>query len=225
MSSFYNEMIECPKCKNKSSFRIWKSINTQLDPEMKEKVKDGSAFTFTCPECNNQTTVDYGFLYHQMEDSIMIAYAPDDASAEMYYGLFTGKQKLPKEMENVFAEGEYITRITSSVNSLREKIIIFENGLDDRLIEFYKLLVITQISEQLPDDENIALLYSHGDTPSFEILSPNKYIGSTQFSKEAYDYIVKNMSDMIPDIRHDVPIIDTDYAMNLLKRKTQYEDE
>ena len=74
--------ITCPECQKESDFRIWESINTMLNPEMKSAVRDRSAFLFTCPECGAKKYVDYGFLYHQMEDHIMIHYVNSDENAE-----------------------------------------------------------------------------------------------------------------------------------------------
>lgn len=83
--------ITCPKCHTESEYVMWESINTMLDPEMKSAVRDGSAFLFTCPECGAKTNVDYGFLYHQMEDRIMIHYASSDENAKEIYDFVTGK--------------------------------------------------------------------------------------------------------------------------------------
>lgn len=51
MSKHMKEQITCPECGKKSDFLIWESINTTLDPEMKQAVRDGSAFMFKCPHC------------------------------------------------------------------------------------------------------------------------------------------------------------------------------
>ena len=72
MSKRCEVTITCPKCNEEHPFVMWQSINTQLDPEMRAAVKDRSAFQFICPTCGEKTYVDYGFLYHQMEDGIMI---------------------------------------------------------------------------------------------------------------------------------------------------------
>ena len=37
MSIERTEIITCPKCGKNSSFTIWDSLNTMLDPEGKEK--------------------------------------------------------------------------------------------------------------------------------------------------------------------------------------------
>lgn len=68
MSSHTKVIVTCPKCNKEHSIRIWRSINTTLDPEMKAAVRDRSAFLFECPSCGEKAYMDYGFLYHQMED-------------------------------------------------------------------------------------------------------------------------------------------------------------
>lgn len=51
--------VTCPSCGKDSDFTVWESINTMLDPEMKAKVRDGSAFTFECPHCGAEVQVEY----------------------------------------------------------------------------------------------------------------------------------------------------------------------
>ena len=68
------EKITCPKCGKESDFMIWGSINTVLDSEMYEKVRTGETFDFHCPDFGYVAEVDYGCLYHQMNDEMMIYY-------------------------------------------------------------------------------------------------------------------------------------------------------
>lgn len=42
MSKHHKEEIVCPECQHKGNFEIWDSINTVLNPEMKEKVLNQS---------------------------------------------------------------------------------------------------------------------------------------------------------------------------------------
>lgn len=93
MSKRCEVTITCPKCNEEHPFVMWQSINTQLDPEMRAAVKDRSAFQFICPTCGEKTYVDYGFLYHQMEDGIMIHYASSDEDAEEIYKMVTNKEQ------------------------------------------------------------------------------------------------------------------------------------
>ena len=62
--------IICPNCGKESTFEMWISVNTQQHPEMKQAVRDRSAFVFKCPECGVETPVDYGFLYHDPDQQV-----------------------------------------------------------------------------------------------------------------------------------------------------------
>ena len=39
MSRHHIEKVTCPSCHHEGDFELWDSINTALDPEMKEKVR------------------------------------------------------------------------------------------------------------------------------------------------------------------------------------------
>lgn len=219
MSRFFETTVECPECNNSSSFRIWESINTALDPEMKEKVKDRSAFIFTCPKCGGQTAVDYGFLYHQMEDRIMIAYSNSDENEEELYHLFTEEQDDIFGVGNLFLKDEYLLRIVRSLNALREKIYIFDDGLDDRIIEIYKLFLYVRLREDSSEPEDIDIFYLGGEVPRFEAVTSSKFVGAYDFNKDFYDALVMEYGGPIPELRHDDPIVDRYYAMKLLESK------
>ena len=88
MSRHSVEKITCPKCGKESEFIVWSSINTVLDPEMYEKVRNWEAFAFRCSDCGHVAGVDYGFLYHQMNDEMMIYYVPNPDAVEETYNMF-----------------------------------------------------------------------------------------------------------------------------------------
>ena len=51
MSKHHIEKVTCPSCHHEGDFEVWDSINTVLNPEMKEKVLNQSIFLYTCPNC------------------------------------------------------------------------------------------------------------------------------------------------------------------------------
>lgn len=54
MSKYNTEEITCPSCHHKGSFEIWSSINTVLNPKLKEKVLSQELFKYTCPNCRER---------------------------------------------------------------------------------------------------------------------------------------------------------------------------
>ena len=110
------EKITCPSCHHDGDFEVWDSINTVLDPEMKEKVLNQSIFLYTCPNCGETFRLNYPILYHQMEDLVMI-YLVSESEVEKTYEIFYEKNALAD-----FHTEKYLYRIVTSANQLVEKI-------------------------------------------------------------------------------------------------------
>lgn len=219
MSSSKQENITCPKCGNNSRFTIWRSINTTLDPEMKAAVRDRSAFLFTCPHCGHKAHVDYGFLYHQMEDQIMIHYAQSEEAVREVYDLYAGKydNELLKDFPDI--QAKYLNRIVRSMNQLLEKLAIFDAGLDDRIIEIFKVFITAEYNKQHPDSTGAEMLmYTDDDGEHIiQILEDGKPAGGTELSDDMYNTIKDHFSPRLKDIREDKePIINQAWALKFM---------
>lgn len=213
-----HEMIDvtCPVCNKNSNFRIWKSINTTLNPEMKEKVMNREAFTFTCPNCGEMTNVVYGTLYHQMEDHIMIHFADSDENEKEILEMLNrqGDSEIDNLMRGMMNDN-YLIRIVRSQNSLREKIQIFDAGLDDRVIEIAKVFVWVMYRDKNPDSKEVELFYLRdGDENTLVILDGGQQVASAPITDEFYDSLFKEYNINKDDLRKSEPIIDFNWAWN-----------
>ncbi len=212
--------ITCPSCQANSDFIMWESINTVLDPEMKSAVRDRSAFLFTCPNCGAQTYTDYGFLYHQMEDHIMIHYAYSDENAEEAYNIYSGKD-MPDMMQDMMQDmlaSNYLIRIVRSQNQLREKLAIFDHDLDDRIVELFKIFVLAQYQEDHPEHTGrIELLYFYDDGKHLiQLLDNGEPAGVAEMPLDIYNRLTEEFSTSLPDMRKDEPFIDRYWAERAL---------
>lgn len=215
MSSHTKVIVTCPKCNKEHSIRIWRSINTTLDPEMKAAVRDRSAFLFTCPSCGEKTYMDYGFLYHQMEDRIMIHYASTDENADEIYEMLNGND--PTGMITDMRKNNYLIRIVRSQNELREKIAIFDEGLDDRIIEIFKIYILATFQEDHPDCKQIETLYFRdGEKNLIQILADGESYGVAEIPDKFYKELCEEYRGKIPDIRKDEPYIDRQWALKTM---------
>ena len=157
MSKHHMEKITCPSCHHDGDFEVWDSINTVLDPEMKEKVLNQSIFLYTCPNCGETFRLNYPTLYHQMEDLVMIYLVPE-SEVEKTYEMFYGENALAD-----YRTEKYLNRIVTSANQLVEKIQIFDAGKDDRIMELVKLLATDSILKNDPDKEFDELRFAVDD--------------------------------------------------------------
>ena len=70
-----------------------------------------------------------------------------------------------------------------------------------------------------PDAENAEIFYFGGEEPRFEVIISKNNMGIAAFSKGTYEILEREYGSLMPELRHDDPIIDRAYAMKLLRSK------
>lgn len=219
MSMPFSDKITCPKCGQESEFQMWRSINVSLDPEMKRKIVDQSAFDFACPHCGVHTKVVYPFLYHDMGVHMMMYFVSEE-EVEKTYNLFRGEDD---KFKNLFAgmdEEKYVYRIVTDLNSVREKIMIFDEGYDDRVIELMKIFLQQHMQNQNPEFKTEAIYFDscmdNNEGTGFVLLSEDGQFASVSFVEEIYDSFKELIDKNRPAIHEDDLIIDFEWAAGAL---------
>lgn len=229
MSKEHTERVTCPKCGEKSDFVIWESINTMINPETKAKVLSGELFRFKCPKCGEEISMNYECLYHQMEDKFMVQLVYSDKSVEnavKVFDNFVNNVKIPKLQS---AMSDYTFRIVRNHDQLREKIYIFNHGLDDRVIEIMKELVVNEVRKASSEiDVRVVPII----TLDVADITPKKFIVRLYFFKdekwipadtqeipyeqEIYDTIKADMTD--DDVKR-LYVVNYEWAYNYLANR------
>ena len=201
MSRHHIEKVTCPSCHHEGDFELWDSINTALDPEIKEQVLNQSIFLYTCPSCGETFCLNYSTLYHQMEDLVMIYLVPE-SEVKKTYEMFYGENALFD-----FRIEKYLARIVTSPNQLVEKIQIFDAGKDDRIIELVKLLATDSILKNDPNKEFDELCFAVDDdgTNILVIINKGELTGAVDIDN-MYEFASSHCDDF-KDLRDDEDIV------------------
>ena len=145
MSIPHQQEINCPNCGSPISFTLWDSINTMI-PNAISDIISGKLFDIECDKCGFNTRIDYPILFNDMVHHVMIYYIHSDQMEETI--------RAASIMRMIGSE----VRIVMSQNELREKAMIFNSGLDDRIIEIVKLLTLEEMGDQL-QGRNVDAIY------------------------------------------------------------------
>ena len=230
MSVKHTQQIACLKCKKKSDFEFYGSINTMLDPTLKQRVKNFDIFKFICPHCGSEQFVNYSFLYHQMEDKLMIFYCQDEEEVakvrSLYADDFDTALNAQGESETIDTTG-YRRRIVIGADNLIEKIRIFDAGLDDRLVEIYKVLLYGQMQAELaamPGGDVVDDVFVDEQLDgslNFVFVADGRAVGAVAFSQDVYEVIANQYRDAVERLAPTEPVINQDWAFDILAQIAQ----
>lgn len=178
MASVEIKTISCPKCKAKNQVHIYKSVNAQEDTKIKEKILTGELFDFYCPYCEYRARLYYPCLYNDVKNRFMVYFIPDIEKGQM----------IDRAVEMEFPNMPRVTkRIVPTFNEFKEKILIFEAGLDDMAMELTKAAVAEAVQRK-KEAETAECYFSRYD-------KENNVLGFTFFLGE--DHVPFNQNTKI----------------------------
>ena len=118
--------IKCPKCNSKNRFKV----NDELDDKKIMDVINREVFHLLCKNCHQDIYVEYPFKISN--DRFLIYYTP------------TKKD----EIEDTYHE---YMRVCDTFADLKEKLLIYNDNLNDIIIEFIKTFLLNKMDDELKD--------------------------------------------------------------------------
>lgn len=140
MSLCITDTVTCPTCGETSPVSVYTSINADLNPDFKQRLLDGEFFRFDCPRCGTATQVVQDLLYHDMKKRAMFQLllpgqpVPNLAPVQILLSRSPGHT--------------YRLRLVDTPSALVEKIVLFDGGWDDRLVEAFKYALTEKLIQR-----------------------------------------------------------------------------
>ncbi len=176
LSTTINE--NCPHCNSIQKIEYYQTVNITVDPNLKDKVLNGKLNSKICTDCHKEIKIFSGLLYHDMKNRLMFEVKVSDKQDEG-----------TTEVLNEFKKNGYIYREVYSYPELVEKINIFDNNLNDSVIE--------NISNKLKAmlDESLKQIKEPDSEINFNVIF--KKIESGFFKKKIVFYCFSHPSQMM----------------------------
>ena len=171
MTKLSTIVLACPECHAEQEFTIYDSVNVSLNPEAKKRLINGELMVFTCDACGCQVEMVYPILYHDMEKKLMIWMEPDGQ-------LTPAEHDKRRVLYDTSLDDSYLYRIVSSREELVEKIMIFDDDLDDKPLEMLKYYIRESF-------------LSNGDDPNKTVLN---FGGREVIEKEGEVILINKLS-------------------------------
>jgi hypothetical protein len=176
--------VPCPQCQLEQETKLVQSINTRQSPELKARLLAGDLNMLDC-SCGKRTQLLATLLYH-------------DPDREYFCQACPGGEAAMTEGAAAFAAiGAVGTRrLVPSQNALAEKVKILDAGLDDRVIEVLKVILLAADR----DDLNSILLFDRVDRDagiiSWVMLQPTRAVASPLAAYDKLALTLKPTDDL-----------------------------
>lgn len=219
--------ITCPVCQTVTSREIVTRIDAQKEPELKAQLLAGTLFNFECDHCGAQRQLDTDFLYIDRDLRLIVSLIPNldqrKESMEELLGHFIRESDL-----SIY---DYHLRVVRTAPELVEKVSIFQEGLNDIVVEIVKLLTDGLFAKERPQDHVKArYFYLHQGVPKILYL-----IDKDQLLVDFHESLVTFSQNKFKQARTEdyqgrFIVVDQNWAARLLEDKLgqtvkEYQDQ
>ncbi len=143
MSTWEPREVACPACGASFDVPLLKGMHITRLPEVRAAIREGTFQVFACPSCAAPVGVERPTVYTDFENRQYLAVEPtgaDDlaervaAHAAVFDACFLFGPDVAAELG-----GGMTRRLVFGLRALREKVLAWDAGLDDRALEGVKL--------------------------------------------------------------------------------------
>lgn len=190
----YKIFYTCEKCKNEFEVPIFPYINFEDNPEYYALVKDLDIFKVKCSNCGNQEYIKFDTLIVDPMHKYLLYLFCNEGKIESF------RKNIDYFVNTVLSEAEIKdfdaaeTRLVLDLNSLVEKMTIFELGLNDKAIEFIKKGLF---EKKIVKDEKTKLLFDGINQTNLEFISfLNDKVDKVNVSIAFYNKIIESIKNL-----------------------------
>ncbi|MBF6978985.1 CpXC domain-containing protein [Tuanshanicoccus lijuaniae] len=214
--------ITCPICQHESHQTIQTAINTRRQPELKQKLLDGTLLMFECPDCGAKRRITTQVLYHDPDKKLLFFVAPTYA---------TEHESINEQLnELIYSMGlsldDYHMRIMIETAELMEKVQIFDSRLVDTEIELVKALTDGLFLQENSDKKirNRYFYLNQDNQPKFLYLTEDDQL-MVEFNQQLLDFIRSKFHKAIDNTpKGRFLIINHHWAGQVIQKKSNPED-
>jgi len=205
--------IVCTECGHENEVTVYAGLNAQVDTDKYVGLISGTLFNFDCAGCGKKGHLNYDMIYHDIVHRAIIHYVTNKESLKKAVEAIDMMKSL--EGENAMP-ADYTYRIVTSQNSLREKALLFNYGLDDRVMEILKGLSVSGAKKEQPDLQIIEALFLTNNGKWYIQIFGNKNMNA-EVSMVKYDELRRKLGDAIEDTEVKDYSVDVDWSIRALQ--------
>ena len=204
------ELMTCPRCGERKQMKRYQVINATQKPKMKDKILKNQIYYFECDNCHLEAPLTYPSVYIDSKKKLALLLTPE---------MEEESEKLTVEVGDLPG---YKKRLVDNINDFKEKIMIAENRLDDRVMELVKIEYIRQLEKEMKDDTLMNILFDYkGPEMYLMVFFEKKGIGRIPLNHEFYRSIEARYASVLAGAKEKgFEKVDLEWAGNLVFKRS-----
>lgn len=185
-SQWKEETARCPQCHQESAFPTCTVVDIQDDPEGKKAFLEESFFLWRCPHCGLEVQAHYEMDIIDRKASYLLAVREKIATPEAF--------AVPSAY--VSSDTMLHLRLVQTLAEVAEKIRIFDASLDDRAIECFKVLLLSELPDK-PSSLDIRWEEKIDDTFLFSLSVPQYKPQLIKAPEQMYQFLCHTLEKSV----------------------------
>ena len=157
MKEYEITMVKCPECGKYTRIQKYEVVHSRRNRTQKNRILKDSLFDVSCSFCGNEFRYVYDMIYADSKHRYRAVLASSEESSEDVMTALKNEdysQQIGEILEDYVDDG-YRIRVVRDSRTLAEKALIFDRGLDDRIIELAKIILGGVLKKDDPDIEKM----------------------------------------------------------------------
>lgn len=211
MSQSRDLQYKCPYCGKEFTMAVYDSVNSEQDPDQRERCLSGDIFRHSCPHCHKDFMVQNPLLYIDPKHKFVIWVSESDN--------VTGLSALVEPLK----KAGYTLRRCPTVSKFVEKITVLEDEVNDVMVELAKYDSFIEFIDNRkgnPEDvTSVSYEYTKDDIMKITIHADDKSM-SFLIPVSALEEEIRAESDLYSIEKTDFPCVDDAWILSLFSKKT-----
>ena len=171
MSTWQDTTVQCPRCATELHTRIALGVHITRVPHVRQQILDRTFHTLTCNSCNASLAIAQPFVYTDFGRNhwLLVRVIGDEPDWREW------EAQLEQDLARAFEHGsplahelgkQLLARVVFGYEALREKLVVWDAGLEDAIVECIKVRAISAdptlaatgsalVVDQIDDDDTI----------------------------------------------------------------------
>ncbi len=142
MSTFYPAQLPCPKCQKSYTADLVQGIHISRLPHARQQILDGTFQLFRCPHCGGEAMVEAALVYTDFDRDHYVAMEPSTyrdrpGALKRHMAVFNDCLVYAPPIARDLGR-RLKRRLVFGLRALREKLLLWDAGMDDRVVESLK---------------------------------------------------------------------------------------